>query len=192
MSLEQDRADSLIIQNQLLIARRGILASPSLPWETPWMRSMMGAKPKAYGSNPVNAWLATLNVSLPYPDLAVIIAAPKSPTDRPGVNLRSAKARFRFVAVRETDDALRERAVFTWRMISESGLEATKVGRTLLKLSEQLATNAAIKNTIDDGFATKSTATLVKRGGSILSFVHSARSGNRWRPLLFEEQLVYE
>ena len=76
--------------------------------------------------------------------------------------------------------------------VAESDLEATKVGRTLLKLSEQLATNAAIKNSIDDVFATKSTATLVKRGGSILSFVHWARSHNRWRPRLFEEELVYE
>lgn len=194
LSLEQANNDSITIQNQLWIARRGVLASPSLPWETPWMRSMLGAQPKAYGSSPGTAWLATKNASLPYPDLAVINASPKSPTDRPGVNLNfmSAKARIRFVAVRETDDALRERAVFTWRMIAESDLEATKVGRTLLKLSEQLATNAAIKNSIDDVFATKSTATLVKRGGSILSFVHWARSNNRWRPLLFEEELVYE
>ena len=85
----------------------------------------------------------------------------------------------------EIEDHLRLRALVRWRVIVESDLEASVVGRQLSELVTDLQADLVITSTIEDVFAKKSTATLLKRSGSVILYVKWTRKQGADRPLLF-------
>lgn len=73
----------------------------------------------------------------------------------------------------------------------ESDLEATVAGQQLLILVESMAPDSELTGMLDNIFAAKKTATLVKRVGAMFLFLVWARGMAIFRPLLCHETVIY-
>ena len=80
--------------------------------------------------------------------------------------------RVRDLSISFSTDQLREKALKRMLLIVQCNPEASGIGRTMLREIALLKTDAALIALMKDFFAKKSTATLNKRAGSILRYIH--------------------
>ena len=91
----------------------------------------------------------------------------------------------------EPDDLVRQ-SLNKIRLMLESDLAATKLGKVLYTLAEDLNNEDKIRRTLRDTFARKAPATLYKRTNSLWNYFVRAGSGNYKAALHFTEEKVYE
>lgn len=161
----------------------------AMPWERGFFAMMTGHNKRTWAFSappvlPIHLVVSTSSASTADAELPV-------PTVTKRGRLGFAVRKLRNVDLADTDDYLRLRGLNRWRVIIESDLEASTVGRQLSDLVMDLMADAIISATISDVFARKSTATMLKRAASIMLYMSWARHCGEDRPLIFLELLVY-
>ena len=170
------------INNAVYRYERNIIRG-SLPWE----RGLMA---QVFRSSPVRSFIDAPVTVVPMPFIqatADIVHRPIQPASFVSFALR----RIRNARLLPSDDCLRARAMVKWRLLIELDLEASHLGKTVKCLAESLANEQQLMSTIQDTFASKSTATLFKRAQSIFHYHTWAQAMRIARPLLFNEADIY-
>lgn len=151
--------------------------TPTLPWDTnPWLRQVFA--PSSGPSLPGLQIWATIPPPLPVLS-AVQLAGVDAISSRSGQSLVAANGPAYVRAVRRlknvswTEGKLveRDRAIEMWRIILNQSLVSSVTGRQLLEDGATMKSDCSINSTIRDTFQPKSTATLLKRAGSLLRYV---------------------
>ena len=98
--------------------------------------------------------------------------------------------KLRSTAVPQTEDMVRNLAILKWRLVIESDIENSEVGKQIQRYCEVFSAEDKIQEILEDVFHKKSTATLYKRANSFLPFVKwCARYTDK--PLCLQEGLIY-
>lgn len=174
--------------NLALVAERA-RTTVTMPWERGFYAKVVGtnvSRPIPYCSPPHHPSHLFRLQTAPSLENPVTITTTKR------ARLGFAVRKLRSVDLEDVDDYLRFRGLNRWRVIIESDLEASVVGRQLSELVTDLHADAVICSTISDVFAKKSTATLLKRAASVFLFMAWSRNRIIERPLLFLESQVYD
>lgn len=159
----------------------------TLPWERGYAATVLGiaTTPRWPHTDPPLKDLVLAS------NRAELHAAPVPVRTLPTNVSTTAFRRVKFLRHRESPDALRQRAIYKWRMFLESDLESSVVGQQLLALVESMAPDSELLELIANVFDPKKTGTLIKRIASLMAYLVWARSKAVFRPLLFDEQSVY-
>jgi hypothetical protein len=99
--------------------------------------------------------------------------------------------KLRLVRVPPDPDVLKQRAITMWRIIIEEDLAATRTGLILKQYCESIKHEGAIIQTLLDTFASKSPATLYKRGREMTLFLQWSKELNLHSVICFKEETVY-
>lgn len=154
------------IENAAMIRNR---AASRVAIKMPWEVGLMG---KLFGKEFPTVQVLKLEPRLPVFSLPASSARPAAETlpepRKPVVS--SLLRKLRNVSLKETGDALRFRAINRWRMIIEQDLNSSQVGLQLTEMIEDGKSEALVCSTLEDVFATKSVATLMKRSASVLKY----------------------
>ena len=92
----------------------------------------------------------------------------------------------------EEEDLLRQKAMLRWRLIIESDVSVSQVGRQIEADINAGDNGSKTIATINDVFANKSTATLIKRSGDLLRYSLWCNMKGVVCPWRLDERIVYE
>ena len=150
-----------------------------LPWESPFMRGIMGQKstaiPSFFDSNGLPPVKRFKSESVPASaidvDVEGLAMAEKHATIWPQV-----VKRLRDLPWTSTEDSLLQRALNRWHVIIVEAPMHSEVGRMLLSNVTKLKTDQYIVETLRNIFAKKAPRTLLKRAGDLMKFFIWAKS----------------
>jgi hypothetical protein len=155
------------------------------PWEDPMPiggRQLWEHRPWHLSPSPIAAALAFTPGPVQAPTRAVAPVRPPVPF---------VHRKVRAVTVQPSADDLRQRSLVFWRIVIEEDLEASTTGLILLGLCLKPNSEAEIANSLSNTFAGKSTATLYKRGTTLMAWLRWCHLESIKRPLSFAEDEVY-
>ena len=185
-------AIDLDLFNRSLLRQRLEHAQPVSLLQQPWHKK-----------SPLDVMLGRLfshpSTIPPYPVAVVPISLPDDLAVRPQYTF--ATNVISKLSFKEQEDLNRHKAINRWRRIIESDITVSETGRMLEQTISQHAQDSSQINSdlndllvsmLEDTFARKSTATLVKRSCDILKFIDWAKIRGESRPLILNEPLVYD
>ena len=99
--------------------------------------------------------------------------------------------RVKLMAWKAEPDNLRRQALNRVRLMLESDLSVTRLGKVIYELAEDLNNEDLIRQTLHDSFAGKAAATLYKRANALWRYFQQEGSGNYRAALHLTEDKVY-
>ena len=170
------------INNAVFSGMRNTL--PKFPWEMNLMAKVFGRS-----SNLLEAY------QLPDPTVFAGYQVPKGyeplkPIEHSVKIVPFAVRRLRIAAQPLSDDMIRNLAISKWRLVIESDIQNSEVGRQIQAYCETFQAEQNILSVLEDVFNKKATATLYKRVNSFLPFVKWS-SRYTEHPLKLQEQIIY-
>ena len=137
-------------------------ALPKLPWEDqPRKRVKSLAEVRSDSASPM----------LGYSDFLKATLAPESVGEsqvQPGLPVQTRRVKLAYVPA--DPDHLRAQSINRIRLMIESDLSATKLGKVLYELASDLGNEGKIAATLTDTFAKKASTTLYKRTSSLWAY----------------------
>ena len=100
--------------------------------------------------------------------------------------------RIKLMAWQAEPDNLRRQALNRVRLMLESDLSVTRLGKVIYELAEGLNNEDLIRQTLHDSFANKAAATLYKRASSLWKYFQQEGAGNYKASLHLTESKVYK
>ncbi len=153
-----------------------------LPWERKPFAGIFGASKSE-----------SVVVDLPEVGLKdTLLAQPvQAPLQRDNVPHFVAK-RIRMTAIIASEDQLRWRAMQKFRKLVLADPLCSELGKSLLDVAGRLMEDKQISQTFEDAFSGKSTATMVRRAGSLNRYSDWVIGSGYGNPLAFPEPLLYK
>ena len=173
------------IANMSFIAERSRKTMPLI-----WERGFAGRVLNNQSTGSVWPYVAPPHCTMPFTHAPTPVQTMKHVVPR----LPFAVRRLKFAQSVPDPDALRNRALVKWRIIVETDLNSSTLGKQLIELCNDLRAEDEIVQILSDVFAPKSTATLYKRSNSLFKYIlwHKDTFSGGQCVLDFSESKIYQ
>ncbi|CAE7877928.1 unnamed protein product [Symbiodinium microadriaticum] len=157
---------------------------PKLPWEDqPRKRIKTLAEVRSDSASPMLGYSDFLKATL-------VVESVGESQVQPGLPVQTRTVKLAYVPA--DPDHLRAQSINRVRLMIESDLSATKLGKVLYELASDLGNEGKIAATLTDTFAKKAPATLYKRTSSLWAYFKRNSRGDYRATLHVTEARVYE